>query len=182
MGFGQKTMLPSVSITPYAQEAMGASIGPLLATGVDGLGSAVWPGADLALYWPFSLTSPVANFWVFFRNGAVAAGNVDARIYDQFGTALTASIQGAQVGAGAYQTTAVAVTLGPGTFYFGIVCDNAAATMNRLLFNANEMAAAAGMLQEQLGAGAAMPNIATWAHYPLAYCPMSGLSFRPGLL
>jgi hypothetical protein len=171
---------PLVHIHPWVLESIGNDIVNLNGTPFGLTASAVYPLADLAFYVPFLLCKPVLFSIVWCHNGTAVAGNVDIRIYDASGVALTPSVQAAQVGINAIQTFVPANIpwMGPGLFYIGIVLSNAAGRLYSGTMFANEAPGVTGMAQEQLGVGAALPNNAAFASITGNYIPNFGVSTR----
>ena len=174
--FPKNIIEPLVIIIPNSLESIGGSFGAWFYN-IPTIG-AVYPTADLAFYIPFVLAKPITVVKLFCRNSSTVSGNVDIRLYSADGTALTASMQTAQTPINSSQEFDITdVVIGPGVFYIGIVLDNTTGILLRNLVTA-ELLAAAGVVQEQLGAGAALPNVATFAHCPGTYLPACGLTTR----
>lgn len=98
--------------------------------------SAVWPAANLAVFFPVRLGQPRTFTTAWWLNGATAAGNVDVGIYTIAGTTATlvaASTAEAQAGTSAMQVAATfpSTTVGPGLYYLAMSCSSASATVWR---------------------------------------------------
>ncbi len=177
-----KSLEPLCCITPYSLESIGPDLRSLASTPFSAIVSAAYPTADLALYVPFSLLERITVVKLFCHNGAAVAGNVDIRLYDINGVALTPSVQVAQAVINVLQEfDIVDVPIGPGLFYMGIVLSNVGGALFRGLTLALG-GALMGMAQEQLAAGAALPNVATFASITGTYVPHFGLEVGPRMV
>ncbi len=136
------TLLPSLStppvvtITPYHEESMGrflaASNTSFTASGT----SAVWPSANLALFFPFTVAEPTLVRRMFVYNGATASGQTDVGIYTTDGARITSAGANAlallQVGVSVMQYFDIAdVTLMPGDYFLAISKNDTTGTVFR---------------------------------------------------
>ena len=138
--------------------------------------SSVWPAANLAMFFPVSLESPVAvkRFW--WENGATAAGNVDMGLYTRDGTRLTSTGSTAQSGTSVLQSADVTdVIVAPGLYYIAIALDDGTATLGGNTF-ANAAHGKIVGLAEQTTAFAlpAVATFATWTRTVWPYCGFVG--------
>jgi len=140
------------------------------------LASAVWPSANLGLFFPFTVTGraaerPIAITGFIVMNGAAVSGNLDIGIYDALGNKLASTGSTAQAGTTAPQriNLAVPLQLRPGRYYLAMAMDNGTGTT----------VAAAPIAQALRGAGmrtraASFPlpaSVATWVGSATAYVP-----------
>lgn len=165
--------LPSVNIATLSP----LSIGPEMSFAVVGTGgSAVWPSANRALFFPFYLGARMTATKIAWINGAAVSGNCDAGIYDLAGTRLVSSGSTAQAGTSAIQTVDITDTiLSPGTYYMALAVDNTTAAFMRVGPNAL-LLAGAGVAQ--MATAFPLPDPATLAVVAAAYLPYMGVSFR----
>jgi hypothetical protein len=99
-------------------------------------GSAVWPTANLAMFFPVRLSQARTYSKAWWLNGATAAGNVDVGIYTIAGataTRVVASTAEAQAGVSAMQVagTFTTTTIGPGLYYLAMSSTKATTTVWR---------------------------------------------------
>lgn len=88
---------------------------------------AAWPTANKAIFVPFPVFDRrvVSKLYVCTSGTAAATGNVDVGVYDSSGTRLVSAGSTAKVSAYDDQTFDVTdTTLGPGTYYIAVACDN----------------------------------------------------------
>lgn len=91
-----------------------------------------WPVANLALYLPILVRTPVTAFQLGWLNAATVSGNVDAGIYDRNGNRLVSAGSTAMSGSSAIQLVDTAdTTLPPDLYYLAMACDNTTATFAR---------------------------------------------------
>lgn len=168
---------PAGMIHCYSMESIGVDMIEAGATALYNSASALNPTADLAYYIPFFLCKRVKVPILWCLNGAAVQGNIDIKLYNVDGVALTPSVQRAQAGINTYQTINIAaVWIGPGLHYMAVVLSDAAVgTFFRTTMFANGAPAITGMQQQQLGAGAALPDVATFATITGNYIPIFGL-------
>lgn len=115
----------------FSQECLGDAA----ASGKAGVASNVYPAANLALFFPFTLTETRTFTGVIWENGTVAAGNVNAAIYDLTGTVIAGSTIGsvAQAGTSVSQKKAFAspVVVPPGQYFLAFASSDGTATFAR---------------------------------------------------
>jgi len=140
------------------------------------LASAVWPSANLALFFPFTVTGraaerPVAITGFILMNGAAVSGNVDIGIYDALGNRLASVGSTAQAGTTAPQRISLSVPLQlrPGRYYLAIAIDNGTgATVS----SAPSAQALRGAGVRSRAASFPLPaSVATWVGTATAYVP-----------
>lgn len=164
---------PSVVVGPFSWEAMG----PLSAVmGTSGSASAVWPAANLALFYPFSVSAPITAVKLYSINGNVASGNIDLGIYDGAGTRLMSSGTTAQAGTtGAQIIDTTDYVLAPNVqYYMAMAMDNGTGTTRCWTTAGTGKFAMMGMAQ--MATAFPLPTNATYALVGQAYVPMFGFS------
>jgi hypothetical protein len=88
----------------------------------------VWPGANRAVFMPFSLVKVWYASACLVRNGTVVSGNVDVGIYSPFSRRICSNGGAAQVGVNANQQFNFPyVRLEPGQYFLALSCDNVVA-------------------------------------------------------
>lgn len=141
-------------------------------------GSAVWPSANVALFWPVRLAVPVTVTVLWWANGATASGNVDCGIYDAEGNRLLSTGSTAQTGTTAIQSVNVTDTvIPPGLIYLALAMDNVTGTINRVVMGNATACQLAGMHQQ--ATAFALPATATFAAMAQNYVPMAGALLSP---
>jgi hypothetical protein len=175
MDFPTIFLEPCVTIHTYSLEC----VGPIITSSSSGTKfqsavSAVYPVANTALFFPFFLGKPITALKMFWFNGAVVSGNVDAGIYTLDGTLLVSTGSTAQAAITSLQSVAITPTkLGPGLFYLAISMDNITGSLRRGLSGAAERLGAAEMVT-----AFALPGVATLGTLTSDYIPIFGLSTR----
>lgn len=103
----------------------------LVAHGQGALASAVWPTANKAFFFPFTVTGraserPIAYSGAILMNGAAVSGNVDVGIYDALGNRIASVGSTAQAGTTAPQRInfSAPVQLRPGRYYLAVALSN----------------------------------------------------------
>lgn len=139
--------------------------------------STVWPAANRAVYIPFSLAYSYTVRRVFWSNGAVVSGNVDAGVYSRTGTRLASCGSTAQAGTTDIQysaSLASPLTLAAGDYFFGLAYSSATATC----LSSTQVTAAngRGMGLYQQAAAFALPATATFAAWASTVYPMCGIT------
>jgi hypothetical protein len=117
-------------ISTFATEMLG---GNLAAGGLGTPASAAWPGANLAIFYPFCLAGFYLVRKLWWANGATATGNVDAGIYTIGGARLTSTGSTAQAGTSVVQsvTLGTPLLLASGSYYMALAASSASATFLR---------------------------------------------------
>lgn len=144
--------------------------------------SAAYPAANLAIYVPFVLESPVTVYETFVVSGSLTTSNAtEIGVYDTAGTRLFTTATTVNVANDVINSSGMTdYVLSPGAYYMAFACDG---TRN---FFATSFVA--GLYQsfgfmEQTGlTGANLPTTATFAAYTRAYLPQFGLNLRTDAL
>lgn len=138
--------------------------------------SATYPTANMALYVPFWLPTPLTAIQMFVFNGATVSGNIDVGIYAADGTRIVSSGSTAQAGTNALQAFDITDTLlGPGNYYLAIAADNTTGTQFRTTFAARHAAGQGCFTQ---ASAFALPATATFATVSAGSIPAFGFSTR----
>jgi hypothetical protein len=176
----KRGLLPLVGIHPWSLESCWPDISTLGGTRLGNAVSNAYPVADLALFVPFYVCERSIITKIYWANGAAVAGNVDMRVYTEAGTAITPSVQRAQAVINSIQEVDIAdVPIDPGLFFMAIVLSNVGGTLVSGTLFANQAPATMGMAQQQLGAGAALPDIAVMAQITGNYIPALAVLISP---
>jgi hypothetical protein len=139
-------------------------------------GAAIWPAAGLVIYCPIVIpvATTITRLW---WSVGVAAGNVDAGIYNEAGTLLGSAGTTVVAGSNTFQQVDVTdFTLQRGRYYLGIVASDAATYTNQRSNVAAGVCQSLGLLQQ---ASVTLPlatnaSPATFAAYAQAYIPLVG--------
>jgi len=138
-----------------------------------GMGSAVWPAANRAIFVAFDVEVPSLAQRMFF-NVVTQSGNYDIGLYTESGARLV-SVGSTAVPAGGFANVDIADTaLAPGTYFMALCVDNTTASFTRT-GPAAELLRVCGVQQQALGA-VTLPNPATFANPASAYMPLLGVS------
>ena len=167
----------TTNISPMSSEAIGAQW--LYNSGLSGIVSAVWPSANLAIGYPFSVLNPSTALQMWCFNGATAAGNLDMGIYNDDGTKLVTKGSTAQAGTSDIQLLNITDTaLAPGTRYWAVLgSDSATATFFRQTGSLNIgqiKATGVRCMAGGMSAGALISTL-TWATLSSNYLPDFGV-------
>lgn len=143
--------------------------------------STAWPGANLALFVPFTIAAPVTVYKMVMGCGATAAGNYDMGIYDSDGDRLVSSGSRAKPAASEDVADVTDTQLGPGLFYLAVSADG---TNNYQLITPPGSAPVPaqklrlwGVLQ--MGGAFPLPAVATLAASTASVLPNVGAYLRP---
>lgn len=149
---------PCVVITPIHMEAMGPTNG-FAGQAVTSYVSTQWPTANLALYYPFTLTKPILVRQMYNVTGTTSAGDVCVGIYDWAWTKIVtaSSTQGTASVVQAFNVTDTVI--GPGQFYLALMMSSTTGTFTKGTFGLFSETNALGMAQ-QVTAGT-LPPVAT---------------------
>lgn len=150
------------------------SLGPLMVACGQTCSSAVWPSANLAIFYPFFIVERHRYRVIFWHNGATAAGDVDAGIYSTAGAKLVSTGAVAQSGTSTSQQANIDVTLEPGMYYLALSSSSGAATFMRGSPTSNWGPRAA--VVRQMAAAHPLPTTATFANISNSYVPMIGIA------
>lgn len=168
--YGRPTPL---MIGPGSYGAMGGFF-PLLGTG--GGASTAWPSANLALFYPFSVSQPITAVKLWIINGTTASGNLDLGIYDADGTRLVAKGSTAQSGTTAIQILDTTdLNLAPNVQYY-MACSMDGTTGTTRAAAAVTAGKYASLGMAQMATAFPLPANATYAAMAQAQCPFFGLS------
>lgn len=145
--------------------------------------SLAWPSANLGLFVPFRIMSPVIVYKLVIGAGATAAGNFDVGIYDASGNKQVGAGSTAK-GASTEQILDITDTrLGPGLYYFGMAADG---TNNYIAFAPAgtspvplQKAKLAGVVQMASAFSSGLVQSATFATLANAYVPAIAALLRP---
>lgn len=157
-------------IHPQAQESVGANLHGISQVSAS---SQAYPLANLALYVPFAVASPVNVQSTIWMNGVTAGGNIDIGIYDESGTRIVSLGSTARGTASSVITTTTLTdtVLGPGRYYMAMAHDG---TSNIFAWiPAAGLCEAFGVLEQQTAFP--LPSTATFAVTTRAYIPFVGL-------
>ena len=140
--------------------------------------SAAWPSANLAIYIPFRVASPVKILTLFWMNGTgTQSNNCDIGIFTADGTKIASSGNTAKSGASAIQSVnpTTQPTIGPGLYYWGI---SNSGTQNFVRCNVFAGSQLRLMGVSQQASANALP--ATWTPASMAqqYIPFIGMTAR----
>lgn len=158
---------PIGSISPSSPCGIGIGLGAYA--------SAAWPAANLAMYVPFRVVTPIIATQMFVLNGGTANGDIDIGIYDSSGTRLISSGATAQSGTNTFQLIDITDTLlGPGQFYLAISLSSGTGTTTRVNTSSAQLLQCYGLAQE--ASAHPLPVTATFATIGQAYVPIFGLT------
>lgn len=134
-------------------------------TNATGVASAAWPAANRAIFIPFKVDVATEYNRFLLSNGATAAGNFDAGIYDGLTLARLASTGSTpQAGTSVFQSVnfTAAVTLQPGMYYWAVAMDGTTGTVFRVSAIDLEMISLWGI--RQMAAAFPLPATAVLAN------------------
>lgn len=130
MTIGEPRFPVNVIVSPWSRESIAPSL--IIASSAYELeycNTRTWPVANLARFYPFTLTEPTTFVKLFFVGG-IASGNVDMGIYDEKGTRLVSAGSTVVAFTNSVQEFDITDTLiGPGRFYLAIAIDNTSITI-----------------------------------------------------
>ena len=174
---GTPGLPPLVTISPYSMEAIGQQVLSCAGQGINAHASALWPSADLALFYPFVISQRCIAVLLWAYNGGTAAGSTDIGIYTEDGTRLVSIGPTAQAGTNVRQSFNITDTeLFPGRYYMALASSSGAATFFRSTMGDTNRNRTLGMFQ-QASAGT-LPATATFAAVGQDYLPIFGLTTR----
>lgn len=143
-------------------------------------GAAAWPGANTAIYWPFSVEVPTTIQRIAWWNGATVSGNADVCLLDEKGVSLYSKGLTAVAGVSQPQVvTGVATALRPGTYFAGMMVDNITATVFRTSGPIPMLMRACGVQIQAITAGQGLPtvgNSAAFSNPSAQYMPIMVLT------
>jgi hypothetical protein len=160
-------------ISCMGREAMGTT---MMTGGALGGASALWPTANLALFIPFTITTPYLVRKVWWANGAAVNGTTDVGIYTLGGTLLTSSGATTQAGTTVIQsvTLGTAFLLTPGSYYMAMSASTGTTCQYFRLGISVPFSNFTGMAQ--MATAHALPAAATLATLATAYLPIFGIA------
>lgn len=140
--------------------------------------STAWPSANLAIFCPIHVGSPVLVKQLFVLNGATASGNIDVGLYASDGTRITSAGSTAQAGTSAIQAFNITdIQIGSGLYYIAVALDNNTGTVEGHTF---AITAGANALKTmglaQQASAFALPATATLATITSNLLPWAGLT------
>lgn len=140
-------------------------------------GSGAWPAANLAIYMPFLVETPVTAYKMAFEVGA-QAGNCDVGIYDQLGNRLV-SKGSTPVGPAGLQVIDITDTaLTPGVYFMAMNVDTTTTlTIARVAPASGQWQQIAGHQQQAVGA-VTLPDPATFANPGQGFLPSLAVACR----
>ena len=137
-----------------------------------------WPVANQALFVPFNVCTPIVVNALFWGNGNVVSGNVDAGIYDIKLNRIVSTSPTPQAGANYPQIISITpLALTPGKYYLALAIDNVTSTIMAGFTWMNGGAAFAGMAE--LAAGFPLPAVAACTQITGTYVPSFGCIIAP---
>ena len=161
-----------ISIGSFSPESIGLE---LMSTGVTASTSFAWPTANLALYIPVEVYTPILIAKMSINNGATVSGNVDVGIYDVGGAKLVTMGSTAQSGVSAIQTFDIADTLLlPGLYYMALAIDNTTSTIAGWTGAIAIECEAMGVFQQ--ASAFALPSPATYAANTQTVMPLISMT------
>lgn len=165
-----------VDFTPYASLSTGDENCPvadlLSAAGLLFSVAGTWASANLALYIPILVRTPVTIYQLAWANGATLGSNVDVGVYDGSSkTRLVSTGSTAQSGSSALQAVDVADTpVPPGLHYLAMAMDtNTPGQVNRANLTTGIGGRLSGIAQQALAFP--LPSTATFATYAQSLVP-----------
>lgn len=143
-------------------------------TNAIGGGTAVWPTANLAMYFPFIVTSQITAYSMMFQVGT-QSGNCDVGIYTEQGVRLVSSGSTA-VGATGIQVVDITDTvLTPALYFMAMNVDNITASFIRYSSPTGNIKQTCGVQEQAVGA-VTLPDPATFANPANAYTPVLAIA------
>lgn len=175
-------------LNPYSLEAIGAAIMAANGTVMNSTASALYPSANRAIFYPFTVDNPVTIQQLWSYSGSAVAGNNDIGIYtDEGGEAntlvrLVSKGSTAQANVSAIQTYVIVATqLGPGRYYMAFNhSETATGQFFRATFTANTIELT-GVRQSNIGAIALPATVTAFVIPGSAYLPLFGAMMRTTL-
>lgn len=134
--FPLQTMPAPPVLTPWSIESVAGARGSGSIPNMPaGLASGNWPTANLALLYPFSLTSHEIARKLLRHNGSTLSGTVDVGIYDGEGRLIVSAGSTTAAGTNAVQEFDIADTpLGPGRYFLAASASATGATIQIATF------------------------------------------------
>lgn len=147
--FPQYEMPVSPILTPWSPESLGM-MEVISSITLGTAASSAWLSNNLALYYPFRLTSWATAYQLLFWVGATSSGNIDVGIYDSQlnrivsagSTAMSATVNTVQ------EIDITDTVLSPGDYYLAGACSTTAGTVIRSTTQDENMLASVPVYQE----------------------------------
>lgn len=138
--------------------------------------STAWPTANLAMYWPIMISSPVLVTSMFVVNGGTVSGNVAIAVYTPDGTKVGGTAATAHASANAIQSINPTANfeIGPGLYYMGLVFDNGTATTRAFSIATLSYGRMMGVFQQASAYSSGAPATATFASNAQVALPQFG--------
>lgn len=155
------------------------SVGPAMRTCAQGFTAlTAWPAANLAIYIPFYVQTPVTVYQIAWDNGATLGGNVDVGIYNYALTRLVSSGSTAQSGTSVPQVANITDTLlAPGTYFMAMAADSNTATYRNSAGGQTRYCRVLGISEQSTAFP--LPTTATFAAFATAlYVPLIVLCLK----
>jgi len=170
-----------LNISPWSWNSLGSKI---MISGDDSISDAVslaYPSANLAVYIPFFLQQPMVIDRIFWGNGSVVSGNVDAGVYDAGKRKIVSTGSTAQAVVSDVQSVNITnVTLGTGLFFLALACDNITAQFMAInSFTNLGFYKTLGVYQQ--ASAFPLPAMATFAAPTQNFLPIVGITPRSTL-
>jgi hypothetical protein len=146
-----------------------------ISSGFGSPASAVWPSANLALYFPLMVPWNYPVKRVMWANGGVVSGNVDLGIFKaDTGAKIASTGATAQAGTSAVQYVSVDWLIPEGEYYLGLSFSSGTAQVQRSTTITAAILRMTGVLQE--ASAHPLPTTMTPAAMASAYVPIFGLT------
>lgn len=138
--------------------------------------STAWPSANLAMYWPIMISSPVLVTSMFVANGGTANGNWAVAVYAPDGTKVGGTAATAQAGTNAIQSANPSANfqIGPGLYYLALVSDSGTATFRSFSIATLSYGRMMGIYQQASAYSTGAPATATFATNAQVALPQFG--------
>lgn len=164
--------------SPQVLSTMTDDIAKLCAWTTGGGGTAAWPSANAAYFYPVRIDQRRTYTKAWWLNGTAVNGNTDVGIYTIAGTTATrvvASTVEAQAGTSAMQVAATftETTLNPGIYWLAMSCSLGTASAWRAAPTVNALRSMACF---QAAASHPLPSTATVVAITAAFVPVFGFS------
>lgn len=178
--FPNYEMPVSPVLTPWSAEAMGVASLTTIVASLMSTVSGGWPTNNLAIYYPFRLTSWATAYQLLFWVGSTSSGNIDVGIYDsQYNRIVAAGSTAMSATVNTVQEINITDTvLAPGDYLLAGACSTTAGTVFRQSPN-DELVLSSTVVYEQASAlplpDPAVPVVSTAGTVPVVAI---GIQFR----
>ena len=172
---GALRLVAPFMVTPASQQSLGVELAALSTAAPI---SAGWPGANRALYVPFTLSETVTVVKMFSQQaGLGGAQNIDVGIYNEGLSRLVSSGSTLMDGTNILKEYDITdIVLGPGRYYMAVVIDSISNGLHRWSLGSADRLKLLGIAEE--AAAFPLPATATPAVVSSDYIPVFGLSLR----